>query len=186
MGDFRARTTIVICLGAPQSRGEMSSLADSDATVVIGADGSFDEASAAALELLGLSIDELRALPPGALSTKSTEDQENLRGAVEHARPDAVAGVTTIRRGDGSRLGVRFVIRRRDDGRWEAVFASLDRPQASRTYKTAGSVLTAWRDAERRLDEVPGGSDEERELIAEISRLRADYRELFDRASVDD
>ncbi len=52
-------------------------------------------------------------------------------------------------------------------------------PDAQATVYGLGDVLTAWRAAERRLEEIAAGSPEWRSVRAEIMTLRDSYDDLF-------
>lgn len=45
---------------------------------------------------------------------------------------------------------------------------------------TAGDVLAAWRDAERRMEAIDHGSPEWSAVQADIARFRDAYQEAFD------
>jgi PAS domain S-box-containing protein len=162
--------------GGIGSRPEMN-----EAVLVVGADGRYEDASAAALDMLGLSLDELRALPPRTLSTTPPDEADALREEWTRLGATAAAGEGNIRRPDGTEIRVRFVLRARTDGRYEAVLqpATTSRSEPLLLY-TAGEVLAEWRAAERRLSEIEPGSKEWELLRSEIATFREKYRSLFD------
>ena len=152
------------------------------ATLILDPDGTAVDADQAALELLGVSLDELRRLPRGAFSPETPDPAEEaaFRKAWEaEGRPD-IGGEGTIQRLDGSKVRVRFAITTDDTGRFIAV---LEPTAGSVDLKpsifTAGDVLAAWRAAERRLAEVIAGSQEAESIRAEIEGFRMRYQEFF-------
>jgi PAS domain-containing protein len=152
-----------------------------EATIVLGPDGEYENANEAALALLGLSLEELRSLAAGALSTLDPSESADLRERWQQANPDAAIGRSTVRRADGSQLAVRFVLRRVPGGRWEANLRPLDRPLTRPAlFLSVGDVLAAWRAAERRLDVLDPDSAESVQIKEEIEALRDEYRVLFD------
>ena len=152
------------------------------ATLILNPDGTAADASPAALELLGVTLEHLRQLPPGAFSPKPQDPHEGaaFREAWEHeGRPD-IGGEATLQRLDGTQVRVRFAITTAPDGRFLAALEpTVGRLDAAPTLFTAGEVLAAWRAAERQLSEVTAGSSEEAKLRADIEAFRARYQELF-------
>lgn len=152
-----------------------------DAVLVLGPEGQYEDASDAALELLGLSLEQLRELPSGALSTQSQADSKALRTAWEKAQPTAAVGQSRIRRADGTELPVAFVLHPRGDGRWEAVIHPVKNADAeTKIFLTVGDVLSAWRTAERRLEALTPDSADWLAVQADIASFRAEYRVLFE------
>ena len=156
-------------------------------TLILNPDGSTADANAAALELLRVTLDELRALPPGAFSPEPPDPAatDAFREEWERQGSPDMAGEGTVRRLDGSEVRVKFGITPTDDGRFvaimEEVAAPVDTPQV---LYTAGQVLALWRAAERQLAEIPEGSAEWQAVTREVDRFRARYHELFDRRGV--
>jgi PAS domain-containing protein len=152
------------------------------ATLIVHADGRILDASADALSLLRLTLDEVRALPPGAFAADPPDPEHDaaFRATWEEAgRPD-VGGTATLRRLDGSEVRVRFALSMRDDGTVLAVLDPIDGPSgAAPTVYTAGTVLQSWRAAERHLAQVIEGSAEWAAISAEIEHFRALYQDLF-------
>lgn len=154
---------------------------DDTPTMILGADGRYEDANAAALAVLGLTIEQLRALPPRALSTTPVEEADSLRAEWERSGATSALGETTLLRPDGTRLRATFRVMPAADGRFRATFEPVSTPvdQPTELY-TVGRVLAAWRAAERKLAEVTPDSDEGRALQARIGQLRADHRRLFE------
>ena len=157
-----------------------------DARVLVGHDATVLEATDAALELLGLTFDELRALPPGALSL----DRDRTTTADFDAAWDAsgrhpIFGTGTARLLDGRLLRVRYLITHQPDRTYEIILERSGESVAEppRMY-TVGAVLSAWRAAERKLAAVDPDSPEWAAAQAEIEHFRQEYQRLVhDRAS---
>ena len=152
----------------------------SDARIRVGADSQVISATPAALELLELSLDELRSLPPGSLSLEQDRGSSaEFAAAWEGSGRAPMVGAGTIRRLDGSLLRLRYYIWAQDDGSVEIIFErsqeSVNEP--SRAY-TIGKVLSAWRAAQRQLEALEPGSEEWRAAEAENTYFRAEYRRL--------
>ena len=152
--------------------------------MVINADGTTADASPAALELLGLTLEQLRALPPGALSPEppDPEAQAAFREQWEGQGTPDIGGEATMRRLDGTSIRVKFGITPIEDGRYLAVLEPVDRPtQQPPILYTAGQVLAEWRAAERRMITIPPDTPEWHDMQAQIDRFRERYQELFTR-----
>ena len=152
--------------------------------MVINADGTTADASPAALELLGLTLEQLRALPPGALSPepRDPEAQEAFLEQWERQGSPDIGGEATMRRLDGSSIRVRFGLKPIEDGRFLALIEPIAGPtEQPPVVYTAGQVLAEWRAAERRMIEIPPDSDEWHVAQAEIETFRKRYQELFKR-----
>lgn len=154
-----------------------------EAIVILAADGRIEDATAPALELLGMSLPALRALPPGTLSGLGEEERRAMREEVARVDASALAGQLPVRRVDGPTIHVRFVLNRLDDGSWRAVLDEVrDKAVQTHVFASAGDVLSAWRAAERRLNEVGPDSPDARVLHEQISVFRAEYRRFFEEA----
>ena len=155
-----------------------------DATMILNEDGTAAEASPAALDILGVTLDQLRELPRGAfVATPSDPDAEAaFREQWERQGSPEIGGEATIRRRDGAQVRIKFAISPLGDGRYRAELIPVDgATDAPSTFYTAGEVLAEWREAERRLSTLPSGSPETELVQAEINTLRARYQELFRR-----
>lgn len=153
-------------------------------TLILNPDGSTADANAAALELLRVTLDELRALPPGAFSPEPPDPvaTEAFREQWEREGSPDLGGEGTIRRLDGSEVRVKFGITPTDDGRFVAIMEEVASPvDAPQVLYTGGQVLALWRAAERRLAEIPEGSAEWQAVTREIEIFRSRYHALFDR-----
>jgi PAS domain-containing protein len=151
-------------------------------TLTLSPDGEVLDATPEALTLLGVTLQELRALPRGALSTEPPDPQsdEAFREQWEASgRPD-IGGQATLRRLDGSMIRVRFAISESHGGGFNAVLDPIDAPvDAPAKVFTAGDVLQAWRAAERRLATLVEGSTEWASVNGEVDHFRTRYQELF-------
>ena len=151
-----------------------------DARILVGADSKVIEATDAALEILGLSLEELRALPPGGLSVEEDRvGQEGFQDAWHEAGRSAIVGAGTIRLIDGRLIRVRYLIDPRPDATFEVIVErSPESVGAPPRAYTVGSVLSAWRTAERRLAELEPDSPESVAAQAEIEHFRTEYQRL--------
>jgi hypothetical protein len=154
------------------------------ATLTILADGTVEDASPDALHLLGVSLAQLRSLPRGAFSPDPPDAEADAafrRQWEAGGRPD-IGGDATLQRLDGSKVRVRFAIAALGDGRFFAVLSpTRGSTAAPANIFTGGKILSEWRAAERRLTEVPPGSEDAAAIEAEIERLRTHYQDLFRR-----
>jgi PAS domain-containing protein len=152
------------------------------ATMTLRPDGTVDDANPEALSLLGVTLPQLRSLPPGAFSPEppDPEAQAAFRAQWEAGgRPD-VGGDATLQRLDGTKVRVRFAIAEQPDGRYVAVLAPIrGSTNAPPRLFTGGHILAEWRAAERRLAEVHSDSPEAARVRAQIERLRELYQDLF-------
>jgi PAS domain-containing protein len=152
-------------------------------TLWIDAEGQITGANEAAVKLLGLELEALRALPPGSLAAERTdpEEQAALLEQWQAAGGDALAGFTTIRRGDGARLRIAFAIAAEPDGSYVATLNPAPGANAAETVVyTVGEVLGRWRAAERRLQALAAESHEYGDVRAEVESLRTQYQRLFE------
>jgi PAS domain-containing protein len=152
------------------------------ATITINAAGRIEDAEPEALALLGVTLDELLALPQGAFSPDPPDLEADAAFRTQweaDGRPD-IGGQATLQRPDGSKVRVRFAITQTPDERFLAVLepiaASVDAPT---TMYTGGEVLAAWRAAERRLTALEPDSQEWADASQEIERFRSLYHDLF-------
>jgi PAS domain S-box-containing protein len=152
------------------------------ALIIIDAEGRYVEGNVRALEILGVSLDQLRESTGAAFATAPADpDQaEAFRAAWEQAgRPD-ITGATTIRRPDGTLVRVRFAITPRADGTYAAAFEPVAGSHADPVaLHTVGDVLAAWRAAERRLESLEPGSPEWAAAQDEVAWLRDRHATVF-------
>ncbi len=163
-----------------ESRGHVES---STPFVIVTPDGRYEDANPAALEILGVTLEELRASDPSRFATEPADPEggaEFERQWRDAGQPD-IGGETTIVRPDGRRRRIRFVITRQPDGRLVAVLEPLDTatPEPTVVY-TAGDILAQWRAAERRLEALRRDSPDYAATQAQIDKLRRAYHTAFD------
>ena len=126
--------------------------------MILNADGTTADANREALDMLGVTLDELVALPAGAFSPEPPDAEAHaaFREQWERQGTPDIGGEATLRRLDGSSVRVKFGITPIEEGRFVAVLepvgATIDAPPV---LYTAGQVLAEWRAAERRLDAIP-------------------------------
>ncbi len=145
-------------------------------------DGTYADASPAALEILGVALDQLLAMAPGAFAVDTPDPaaEAAFRKSWESEGSPTIGGQATIRRPDGQQRRVAFQIFPRDDGRLLAILrVAADDREAERVMYTAGDALAAWRAAERRLQPLVEGSPEWTAIRREIDSFRAAYQRAF-------
>jgi len=153
----------------------------SEAIITIAADGRYDDANEAALELLGLSLVELRASPPDRFAIQPTidADQTALQAQWEAGGSPLLVGATGLRRADGTTIRVAFAIEATDPGFRVRLSEVEGSPHAPIRAYTVGDVLQEWRAAERELAELVPGTPDWARTSSEIQSLRDRYQELF-------
>ncbi|HEU4572486.1 MAG TPA: PAS domain-containing protein [Candidatus Limnocylindrales bacterium] len=161
-------------------------MAPEPAVVIIRSDGTYLDATPAALEILGVTLAQLRASRAGdfAPEPRDVDADAAFRREWEQAGQPDVGGELTLRRPDGELRRVRFVVTHRSADEYAAILAPADGARLDPVAKppvvfTAGHVLAEWRAAERRLDAVPADSPEWRATQAQIESLRDRYQRLF-------
>jgi hypothetical protein len=151
-----------------------------DARIHVAADATIIEVTDAALELLGMTLDQLKALPPGALSLKEDRaGSAEFKAAWHDSGRATIVGASTARLLDGELIRVRYVITPQPDGSFEVILERTDESveEPPRTY-TVGAVLSAWRAAERQLAALEPESEEWRVAQADIDYFRAEYQRV--------
>jgi hypothetical protein len=151
-----------------------------DARIVVAGDSTILDATDAALELLNLTFDQLRSLPPGSLSLEADRAAtEGFQEAWDGAGRGKIVGSGSIKLLDGQLLRIRYLITPQPDGAFEIVVERAEEPvsQPARMY-TVGGALSAWRAAERKLEKVVPGSEEWQAAQAEIDYFRAEYQRV--------
>ena len=148
--------------------------------ILVGADFRVLSATEGALELLGLTLDELRQLPPGSLSLD--EDRDAAVGFDEAWRAggrEPILGAGTIRLAGDRLQRVRYLVTPLADGTYEVILEPTAESvsQPPRRY-TIGAVLSAWRAAERQLAELSEGEPEWSLVQDEIAHFRSEYHRL--------
>jgi PAS domain S-box-containing protein len=152
--------------------------------MILNADGSTAEANPEALEMLGVTHNELVTLPAGAFSPEPPDPEADaaFREQWERQGTPDIGGEATLRRLDGSSVRVKFGITPIEEGRFVAVLEPVGDPtEAPPVVYTAGQVLAEWRAAERRLDAIREGTAEWRAVRHDIDVFRRRYQAMFKR-----
>ncbi len=151
-----------------------------DARIWIGPDAAVIGATDGALDLLGLSLAELQALPPGGLSLEAdVQAAEGFEAEWRKAGERPIFGSGTVRLLDGRLVRVRYVINPLPDAGFEVILErSRENVSAAPRMFTAGSVLSAWRAAERRLAEIDPDSPEWPTAKRESDHFRDEFRRV--------
>jgi PAS domain-containing protein len=154
-----------------------------DATVLVNADGSYADASPAALELLGVTIEDLRSAGRNAFAMEpmSAEESAALEAAWNESKAEQAVGHATVKRPDGATVRVRYLLASQPDGSFLVSLQPIrEAPTRPTTVYTMGRVLSAWRAAEKLLETVEPGSDEWTRAQGEVDAFRDEYRRRFD------
>ncbi len=156
------------------------------ATMIVEPDGMVADANQRALDMLGVTLDQLRSLPPGSFNPEPPDPAADaqFRESWEAQRSPDLVGESTIKLLDGTRKRVKFAIAPTDDGRFRVILepTSGSVEQDAKVY-TAGQVLGEWRAAERRLSDLAEGSPEAAAVRAEIERFRSRYQAFFSKGT---
>jgi PAS domain-containing protein len=152
-----------------------------EAVIAIDASGRYVDANAAALDLLGVSLAELRRSAPGRFSIRPAVDVEQaaLRSWWESGGTQPLVGTTGLRRADGSTVRVAYAIEAAESGFRARLWEVEGSPHAPPSVYTVGDVLRQWRAAERELSALVPGTPEWARTLSEIELLRGKYQELF-------
>lgn len=151
------------------------------AVIQLDAAGRYLGANQTALELLGLSLNELLASPPDRFAIRPTDGAERaaLRAEWESEGSQPLIGTTGLKRADGSEIRVSYAIEATSAGFSARMREVKGTPQAPPSIFTVGAVLSEWRAAERTLAELHPDSEEWARTLSEIDMLRNQYQELF-------
>ena len=153
-----------------------------DATLVINPDGTYADATPAALAILGVSLDELRLMPRGAFAARPQDPDAAaaFRSSWEREGSPDIGGSATITRPDGEERRVAFRIVARDDGSFAAQLREVDAPTTAPTELfTAGQILAVWREAERRLEAISEEHPDFARIQTDIEGFRDAYQRAF-------
>jgi PAS domain S-box-containing protein len=152
-----------------------------EAVIVLDAAGRYVDANAAALGLLGVSLEELRASAPDRFTLQPLADVEQaaLRAQWKAGGEQPVVGSAGIRRADGTTIRVSYAIEADESGVRARIWPVDGPPDAPTTLYTVGDVLREWRAAERELAELSSGTPEWARTVDEIAVLRRQYQEIF-------
>jgi PAS domain-containing protein len=152
-----------------------------EAVVDLDAAGRCIDANAAALELLGASLDELRAAPPGQFAIRPAvpDEQHSLRAQWTEGGEELLVGTAGLRRRDGTTIRVAYALEASASGLRARLWQVAGSPDSPTSVFTVGDVLREWRAAERELTELVPGSRDWARTLGEIELLRNRYQELF-------
>jgi PAS domain S-box-containing protein len=152
-----------------------------EAVIMLDAAGRYVDANAAALQLLGVSLGELRTSAPDRFAVRPMADveQAELRGHWEAGGAQPVVGTAGIRRADGTMIRVSYAVEVSGSGVRARLWPVDGAPEAPTTLYSVGDVLREWRAAERELAELAPGTPEWARTIDEIAVLRSQYQEIF-------
>ncbi len=151
-----------------------------DARILVGSDSRVIEASPEALELLGLTFEQLVALPPGAMSMEhDPAASAEFAAAWEGDGRPPLVGSATIRLADGRLLRLRYLIGSQPDGTVAVFLEHSPEPVGEPPRAFAiGKILSAWRAAERLHEALEPGSPEWLAAEAETQHFKDEYRRL--------
>jgi PAS domain-containing protein len=152
-----------------------------EAVITLDADGRYVDADRAALELLGVSLADLRASAPDRFAIRPSigEEQEALRAQWERGGSQPLVGTAGLQRADGTLIRVAYAIETSGEGLRARLWRVDGPPDAPSSVFTVGDVLSEWRAAERELAELAPGTSEWARTMSEIDLLRGRYQELF-------
>jgi PAS domain-containing protein len=152
-----------------------------EAVIRIDAAGRYVDANEAALELLGVTLSELRESPGDrfAMRPANIAEQAAFRAEWESAGSGPLVGTAGLNRGDGATIRVSYAIEADGSGFVARLWKAPGSPDSPPSVFSVGEVLRSWRAAERELAELHQGSPEWTRTLSEIELLRDRYRELF-------
>jgi len=152
-----------------------------EAVISLDAEGRYVGANKPALELLGVTLAELRASSPDRFAIRPTNPSEEAAFRAEWksggSRP--LVGTAGLKRADGTTIRVTYAIETERSGFRARLWRVVGSPEAPPSVYTVGSVLREWRAAERNLAELVPGTLEWRRMLGEIDLLRETYQEVF-------
>lgn len=159
----------------------MTEPGSTEAVIRIDVAGRYLDANAAALELLGVTLAELRESPGDRFSIRpaNVAEQAAFRTEWESAGSRPLVGTAGLKRGDGATIRVSYAIEADESGFVARLWEVPGSPEAPPSVFSVGEVLRSWRAAERELAELKQGSPEWARTLSEIELLRDRYRELF-------
>ncbi|MBA3687700.1 MAG: hypothetical protein H0W81_02510 [Chloroflexi bacterium] len=152
-----------------------------EAVLSLDATGRYIGANKPALELLGVTLAELRASPADrfAIRPANHAEQAALRAEWESDGSQPLVGTTGMKRADGTTIRISYALETAPAGYSARIWEVEGEPEAPPTVFVVGRVLREWRAAERNLAELLPGTPEWRRTVGEIELLRDRYQELF-------
>ena len=153
----------------------------SEAIIDLDAAGRCLDANDTALDLLGVTLAELRAAPPGQFAIGQSIDAEDspLRAQWLDGGNELPAGTAGLVRGDGTTIRVAFALEATVFGFRARLSHVAGSPHAPGSAFTIGDVLREWRAAERQLTELSPDTPDWARTRGEIELLRGRYQQLF-------
>jgi PAS domain-containing protein len=154
---------------------------ETEAVIALDAAGRYLDANAAALQLLGVSLAELRKSAPDRFTMRPATDAEQAGLRSQWAQDGAppLVGTAGLRRADGTTIRVAYAIESADSGFSARLWRVGGSPDLPTSLFTVGAVLREWRAAERELAELVPGTPAWARSLSEIELLRGRYDELF-------
>jgi PAS domain S-box-containing protein len=152
-----------------------------EAIVWVDRSGRYTDANGVALDLLGVTLEELIASEPDrfAIDPSNEADQAALRAQWERAGVRPLVGTAGLKRANGETIRVSFAIEPVESGLRARLAPIHGSPAAPATVFSVGDVLREWRAAERELAELTPGTPAWTRTLAEVQLLRERYQELF-------
>lgn len=152
-----------------------------EAVIGLDAEGRYTDANPAALDLLGVSLEELLASSPDRFTIQESDPSEAaaLRTEWEAGGSRPMVGTAGLRRADGTTIRVAYAIETVETGLRARLRPIEGRPEAPSSVYTVGDVLREWRVAERELSRLVPGSPEWARTSDEVDLLRGKYQALF-------
>jgi PAS domain-containing protein len=152
-----------------------------EAVLSLDATGRYVGANKPALELLGVTLAELRASAPDRFALAPTNDAEQaaFREEWESTGSRPLVGTAGLKRADGTTIRISYAIEAGRSGYRARLWQIQGSPEAPPTIYTVGSVLREWRAKERNLAELLPGTPEWRRTLQDVELLRDRYQELF-------
>jgi PAS domain-containing protein len=152
-----------------------------EAVLTLDAKGRYVGANKPALQLLGVTLAELRASSPDRFAIRPSNEAEEaaFREAWESGGSRPLVGTAGMKRADGTTIRISYAIEAARSGYRARLWEVEGSPEAPPSLFTVGSVLREWRAAERNLAELVPGTPEWRRTLGEIDLLRDTYHELF-------
>jgi PAS domain-containing protein len=152
-----------------------------EAIITLDAEGRYLDANPAALELLGVSLADLRTSAPDRFEIRPSigAEQDALRAQWETEGSQPLVGTAGLQRADGTLIRVAYAVETSGPGFRARLWRVDGSPHAPTSVFTVGDVLREWRAAERELAELAPGTPEWARMLSEIELLRSRYQELF-------
>ena len=152
-----------------------------EAVITIDKAGHYVDANDVALELLGVTLSELRTSAPDRFAIRPTvaAEQAELRDQWESSGEQPLVGTAGMRRADGTTIRISYAIEATDAGFVARMRRVEGSPEAPPSLFTVGRVLREWRAAERVLAELAPDSPEWARIQGEVEMLRGQYHQLF-------